>query len=130
MNPLLSPVLYRFTASGATPEGAVARYTAQEHARPRSPFVRHPDLTRVKRVTVVVERAALRAAAAELGDFYAAFDGPDGGPLCEDDAEWLADRLTEEDDPCIRSGGTGALLLDTRGAERSWLFFGWTVQSD
>ncbi|MFE3559480.1 hypothetical protein ACFXKW_32190 [Streptomyces sp. NPDC059193] len=130
MNPLLSPVLYRFTASGPTPEDTFARYTAQEQSRHRSSFERHPDLTRVKRITVVVERSALRAAAAELGDVYAAFTGLDGGPLCEDDAEWLADRLTEEDDPCIRTGAAAALLLETAGAERSWLFFGWTVESD
>ncbi|MFG2711956.1 hypothetical protein ACGFX2_15535 [Streptomyces goshikiensis] len=37
------------------------------------------------------------------------FDGVDGGPLCEDDADWLADRLIEEYDPIVRSGAAALL---------------------
>ncbi|RLU82605.1 hypothetical protein CTZ27_30090 [Streptomyces griseocarneus] len=91
---------------------------------------RHADLTKVKGVVVVPDRAPLRAVeAGYFGDSYTAFDGADGAPLDADDAEWLADRLIEDGDHRIASGAAGALLLDTPTAQSSWLFFGWTVQA-
>ncbi|MEU6350120.1 hypothetical protein ABZ896_12415 [Streptomyces sp. NPDC047072] len=122
------PMLFRFIARGATPEAALALAAAEDNSRPSDPFVRRADLTKVDTVVVVPDRAPLRAVAAGyFGDSYAAFDGADGGPLTEDDAEWLADRLIEDDDPRVATGSAGALLLDQPGDAPAWLFFGWTV---
>ncbi|MET7529799.1 hypothetical protein [Streptomyces goshikiensis] len=52
-------------------------------------------------MTVAADRDRLRA--------DGCFDGVDGGPLCEDDADWLADRLIEEYDPIVRSGAAALL---------------------
>lgn len=124
------PMLFRFIASGATPEAALALATAEDSSRSADPFVRRADLTKVGTVVVVPDRAPLRAVAAgHFGDAYCAFDGADGGPLSEDDAEWLADRLIEDDDPRVATGSAGALLLDRPGDAPAWLFFGWTVQA-
>jgi hypothetical protein len=123
-------MLFRFTASGPTPESALAAAIAGDTSRPHDPFVRRADLTRVKRVVVIPDRAPLHAVAAgHFGDSYAAFDGTDGGALSEDDADWLADRLIEDDDLRISSGAAGALLLDGPEADPTWLFFGWSIQS-
>ncbi|WP_424892174.1 hypothetical protein [Streptomyces sp. XH2] len=124
------PMLYRFIASGPTPESAFAAFAAEDAARPRDPFHRRADLTKVKGVVVVADRAPLRAIeAGYFGDSYTAFEGADGGPLKEEDADWLADRLIEDDDRRI-SGTAGALLLDDPMAKPTWLFFGWAVQAD
>ncbi|WP_406003899.1 hypothetical protein [Streptomyces sp. NBC_00829] len=126
------PMLFRFIASGATPESAFATYAAKDRELPVDPFSPRADLTTVNRVTAVRERAALHAVAA--GYFNASILLPsspsDGEPLNEDDAEWLADRLIEDDAPCVRSGGAGALLLDAAGPEPSWLFIGWSTRAE
>ncbi|MFF4534273.1 hypothetical protein ACFY1P_34000 [Streptomyces sp. NPDC001407] len=127
----MHPMLYRFVASGPTPERAFAAYATEDASRPHDPMYRRADLTKVKRVVVVPDRAPLRAVeAGYFGDSYAAFDGADGGPLDRDDADWLADRLIEDHDQRIASGAAAALRLNAPTAEPSWLFFGWTVQAD
>jgi len=130
----MQPMLYRFSASGSTPQNAFAAFAAEESSRPHDPMFRRADLSRVAGVVVIEDRAPLRAlAAAAFGDAYAAFDSKDGALLSEDEAEWLADRLIEDDDPRISSGRTGpagALLMDTPGSAPTWLFFGWTDPAD
>ncbi|TGB03235.1 hypothetical protein [Streptomyces sp. MZ04] len=127
----LYPMLFRFTASGPTPQEAFAAYTAKDIAQPTDPFSPRADLTKVAAVTVVGDRAPLHADEAGCSNAsYNAAVGADGAPLSEDDAEWLADRLIEDDAPCVRSGAAGALLLTHPTAEPSWLFFGWSVRAD
>ncbi|MER5549912.1 hypothetical protein ABT072_47875 [Streptomyces sp. NPDC002589] len=123
-----SPMVFRFTASGPSAETAFASHAAEDRKRPVDPFSRRADLTKVGCVTVVRDRSALDAATA--GYFNASYvpsPASDGAPLDEDDADWLADRLIEDDAPCVRSGGAGALLLEAAGPEPSWLFFGWST---
>jgi len=123
------PMLFRFIASGATPENAFALYAAADRELPVDLFSPRADLTKVDRVTVVRERATLHAVAAGYFNASHVPSSPcDGEPLNEDDAEWLADRLIEDDAPCVRLGGAGALLLDAAGPEPSWLFFGWSTR--
>ncbi|MGW7197341.1 hypothetical protein [Streptomyces chryseus] len=127
----LSPMPLRFTASGPWPECAFAAYAAKDSTQPLNPFRPRAELTRVMGVVVVRDRAPLHAVAAGyLNDSHNTSTAADGDPLSEeDDAEWLADRLIEENDACVRSGTAGALLMDIPGPERSWLFFGWSVQA-
>ncbi|WP_394426353.1 hypothetical protein [Streptomyces sp. SGAir0957] len=123
------PMLFRFTASGPTPQRAFAAYAAKDSEQPTDPFAPRADLTKVTTVAVVGDRAPLRAI--DVGYFNASYDpaaGTDGAPLSEDDAEWLADRLIEDDAPCVRPGTSGALLL-ADAPEPSWLFFGWSVRA-
>ncbi|MEU0022089.1 MULTISPECIES: hypothetical protein [Streptomyces] len=124
----LEPMVFRFTASGPSAESAFAKHAAKDRELPVDPFSRRADLTKVGRVTVVHDRSALGPV---LAGYFNAISVPSsvpyGAPLCEDDADWLADRLIEDDAPCVRSGGAGALLLDTAGPEPSWLFFGWST---
>lgn len=127
----LDPMVFRFTASGPNAESAFASYAAEDRKLPVDPFSRRADLTKVGPVTVVRNRSALGPVMA--GYFNASSlpsPVPYGAPLNEDDADWLADRLIEDDAPCVRSGGAGALLLDTEGPEPSWLFFGWSTPID
>ncbi|MER6195978.1 hypothetical protein ABT234_01175 [Streptomyces sp. NPDC001586] len=118
---IATPMLFRFTASGPTPEAAFAAFAAQDGAKPHDPFWPRADLSRLTEVTIATNRDRLRA--------DGCFDSVDGGPLCEDDADWLADRLIEEYDPIVRSGAT-ALLLSTPGDESTWCFFGWSVPGE
>ncbi|MGV2915559.1 hypothetical protein [Streptomyces alfalfae] len=123
----LEPMVFRFTASGPSAESAFANHAAEDRKLPVDPFSRRADLTKVDRVTVVRSRSALGPVMA--GYFNASLPSPVpyGAPLDEDDADWLADRLIEDDALCVRSGGAGALLLETEGPEPSWLFFGWST---
>jgi hypothetical protein len=114
-------MLFRFTASGPTPEKAFAAFAAQDSEQPHDPFRPRADLSKVATVKVANSRDRLRA------NGY--FDDPDGGPLSEDDADWLADRLIEDDDPIVRSGAA-ALLLRTPGDGPTWCFFGWSTRGE
>ncbi|MFD6185449.1 hypothetical protein [Streptomyces goshikiensis] len=98
---IASPMLYRFTASGPTPEASFAAFAAKDGEKPHDPFWPRADLSRVTEVTVAAGLDRLRV--------DGCFDGVDGGPLCEDDADWLADRLIEEYDPIVRSGAAALL---------------------
>ncbi|GAA3952713.1 hypothetical protein GCM10022384_02800 [Streptomyces marokkonensis] len=73
---ITAPMLFRFTASGPTPEAAFA---AQDAEQPHDPFRPRADLSKVTEVKVANSRDRLRA--------DGCFDGQDGGPLCEDDAD-------------------------------------------
>ncbi|MFJ4151893.1 hypothetical protein ACIP10_30570 [Streptomyces galbus] len=121
------PMVFRFTASGPSPESAFARHAAEDRKLPVDPFTRRADLTKVSGVMVVRDRSMLGPVVTGyfIGPSPAAV--PYGAPLDEEDAEWLADRLVEDDAPCVRSGSAGALLLKTTGPEPSWLFFGWST---
>jgi hypothetical protein len=125
----MHPMLYRFTASGVTPADAFAGYAAEDGLRPQDLMHRRADLAKVKGVAVIEDRAPLRSiAVGYFNDSYCAFSGADGTPLSEDDAEWLADRLIEDDDARIPAGVAGALLLDASpDPAPTWLFFGWAV---
>lgn len=124
------PMVFRFTASGTTPERAFAAFADADGNQPQDPFSPRPDLTKVKGVVVVRDRTPLRAVeAGYFNDSHIPSTSADGSPLSEDDAEWLADLLIEEHDRCVRSGTAGALLLDRPGPQRSWLFFGWSVRA-
>ncbi|MGY4963542.1 hypothetical protein [Streptomyces sp. 900105245] len=123
----LDPMVFRFTASGPNAETAFTRHAAEDRALPVDPFARRADLSRVTRITVVRDRSALGPVVAGYFNDSAPSPVPYGAALDEDDAEWLADRLIEDDAPCVRSGGAGALLLNTVGPEPSWLFFGWSA---
>ncbi|MFI6689502.1 hypothetical protein [Streptomyces sp. NPDC050485] len=129
MHPI--PMVFRFTASGSSAASAFASHAAEDRNLPADPFRRRADLTKVGRVTVVCDRSALDAVTT---GYFNASNVPsppsDGAPLDEDDADWLADRLIEDDAPCVRSGGAGALLLETAGPELTWLFFGWSTPID
>ncbi|MCX4791895.1 hypothetical protein OG369_39240 [Streptomyces sp. NBC_01221] len=127
----LFPMLFRFTASGSTPESAFDTFGAEHASQPLDPFSARADLKKMKGVVVVRDRAPLHAVAVgHFNDSYRASTPADGGPLNEDDAEWLADRLIEENHESVASGTAGALLLDMPGDEPTWLFFGWTVQGE
>ncbi|MCL3999081.1 hypothetical protein [Streptomyces lavenduligriseus] len=115
------PMLFRFTASGPTPEEAFAAFAARDSEQPYDLFRPRADLSKVTRVKVADSRDRLRA--------DGCFDGPDGGALSEDDADWLADRLIEDDDPIVRCGAA-ALLLRTPGDEPTWCFFGWSTRGE
>ncbi|MEU5958259.1 hypothetical protein [Streptomyces sp. NPDC047525] len=117
----LNTVLYRFTASGLTPESAFHAHAKADGAGEHDAFASRADLEKVRTVSVVHERDPLRDAGA--------FDGADGGPLSEANAEWLADRLIEEDDQRA-SSGAAALLLDFETPAPSWLFFGWGIRAE
>jgi len=125
----MHPMLYRFTASGVTPADAFAGYVAEDGLRPQDPVHRRADLSKARGVAVIQDRAPLRTIAmGYFNDSYCAFSGADGAPLSEDDAEWLADRLIEDDDPRLRAGLAGALLLDAAvDSTPTWLFFGWAI---
>ncbi|NBM14455.1 hypothetical protein [Streptomyces sp. GC420] len=123
----LDPMVFRFTASGTSAESAFANHAAKDRELPVDPFARRADLTKVGRVTVVRDRSALGPVIAGYFNDSVPSPVPYGAPLDEDDADWLADRLIEDDAPCVRSGGAGALLLETTGPEPSWLFFGWST---
>ncbi|MFJ5850833.1 hypothetical protein [Streptomyces sp. NPDC092903] len=124
----LFPMLIRFTASGATAEGAFDTFAAEHASQPLDPYSPRADLKAMKGVVVMRDRTPLHADAGDhLNNSSGASTPADSGPLSEDDAEWLADRLIEENHACVASGTAGALLLDTPGPERSWLFFGWSV---
>lgn len=123
----LDPMVFRFTASGPSADTAFTRHAAEDGDRPADPFARRADLTKVGRVTVVRDRSALGPVIAGYFNASAPSSVPYGAALDEDDADWLADRLIEEDAPCVRSGGAGALLLEPTGAEPTWLFFGWST---
>ncbi|MFD8413960.1 hypothetical protein ACFV2Q_19745 [Streptomyces sp. NPDC059650] len=118
---ITDPMLFRFTASGPTPEAAFAAFAAQDGTEPHDPFRPRADLSKVTRVTVADSRDRLRA--------DGGFDGPDAGPLSEDDADWLADRLIEDYDPIVRSGAA-AVLLRAPGGEPTWIFFGWSARGE
>ncbi|MFE9121328.1 hypothetical protein [Streptomyces sp. NPDC007172] len=121
------PMLFRFTASGLDAESAFTSHVAEDRELRGGPFARRADLTKVGRITVVRDRSALGPVVVGYFTDSAPWPVPYGAPLDEDDAEWLADRLIEDDAPCVRAGGAGALLLETPGPERSWLFFGWST---
>lgn len=123
----LDPMVFRFTASGPSAQSAFTIHAAQERDLPVDLFARRPDLAKICRVTVVRDRSALGPVIAGYFNESAPSPVPYGAPLGEDDADWLADRLIEDDAQCVRSGGAGALLLDTTGPESSWLFFGWST---
>ncbi|GLX22434.1 hypothetical protein [Streptomyces lavendulae] len=123
----LDPMVFRFTASGPTAETAFTRHAAEDRVLPVDPFARRADLSRVTRITVVRDRSALGPVVAGYFNDSAPSPVPYGAALDEDDAEWLADRLIEDDAPCVRSGGAGALLLKAAGPEPSWLLFGWSA---
>ncbi|MEU7073003.1 hypothetical protein AB0B30_28115 [Streptomyces narbonensis] len=123
----LDPMVFRFTASGPDAETAFKRHATEDGDLPVDPFARRADLSRVSRVTVVRDRSALGPVVAGYFSDSAPSPVPYGAALDEDDAEWLADRLIEDDAPCVRSGDAGALLLNTAGPEPSWLFFGWST---
>ncbi|WP_199839039.1 hypothetical protein [Streptomyces sp. XY66] len=117
----MDTMLFRFTASGPTPEAAFSAFAAQDRAQPHDPFRPRADLSKVTQVKVADSRDRLRA--------DGCFAGQDGGPLGEDDADWLADRLIEDYDPIVRSGAA-ALLLHTPGDEPTWCFFGWSTRGE
>ncbi|MFD9270587.1 hypothetical protein ACFWB1_20400 [Streptomyces goshikiensis] len=98
---IATPMLFRFTASGPTPEAAFAAFATKDGEELHDPFWPRADLSRVTEVTVAADRDRLRA--------DGCFDGAAGGPLCEDDADWFADRLIEEYDPIVRSGAAARL---------------------
>ncbi|MEU5137721.1 hypothetical protein [Streptomyces californicus] len=123
----LEPMLFRFAASGPSAESAFERHAAEDRKRTVDPFSRRADLTKVGPVTVVRGRSALGPVVA--GYFNTSLPSPVqyGAPLSEEDADWLADRLIEDDALCVSSGGAGALLLEAAGPQPSWLFFGWST---
>jgi hypothetical protein len=122
------PRIFRVTSSGKTADAAfnaAVREAAQQPGQmgPQSSIGQKPGFL------VINDRTALRDFARENPhDAYAAFNGEDGEPLCEDDAEWLADRLIEEGDSRIArtDDPAGALLLKGPGPT-AWLFFGWAA---
>ncbi|KOV41919.1 hypothetical protein [Streptomyces sp. H036] len=124
----LDPMVFRFTASGPTADTAFRRHAAADRDLPIDPFARRADLTKVSRVTVVRDRSALGPVIAGYFNTSVPSPVPYGAPLDEDDADWLADRLIEDNAPCVCSGGAGALLLEAAGPEQTWLFFGWSAQ--
>lgn len=127
----LFPMLFRFTASGTTAESAFDTFATEHASQPTDPFSPRADLKKMKGVVVVRDRAPLYAlAAGYFNDSYHPSTAADDDPLSEDDAEWLADRLIEENHQSVSSGTAGALLRDIPGDEPSWLFFGWTVQAE
>ncbi len=119
---ITDPMLFRFTASGPTPEAAFTAFAARNDAEPHDPFRPRADLSKVTLVKVADSRNRLRA--------DGGFDGPDAGPLDEDDADWLADRLIEDCDPIVRSGAAALLLRTTSGGEPTWIFFGWSTPGE
>ncbi|WP_435057807.1 hypothetical protein [Streptomyces sp. bgisy060] len=123
----LDPMVFRFTASGPSADAAFTLHATKDGNRPVDPFARRADLTKVGRVTVVRDRSALGPVIAGYFNASVPSPVPYGAALDEDDADWLADRLMEDNAACVRSGGAGALLLETTGPEPTWLFFGWST---
>ncbi|MEU8545130.1 hypothetical protein AB0C52_34890 [Streptomyces sp. NPDC048717] len=124
----LDPMVFRFTASGPSADTAFKLHAATDRDLPIDPFARRADLTKIGQVTVVRDRSALGPVIGGYFNMSVPSSVPYGAALGEDDADWLADRLIEDDAPCVRSGGAGALLLEATGPEPTWLFFGWSTQ--
>lgn len=78
---IATPMLFRFTASGPTPEAAFAAFAAQDGEKPHDPFWPRADLARVTQVTVAADRYRCAPTAAS--------------------AAWTADR-------CARTTPTGS----------------------